>query len=73
MIEAKGGVSRSKIRMAIGQLLDYSALEDGPVGLGLLLPEPPRSDLADLLAGLEIIVVYPEGDGFADTAGGAIS
>jgi hypothetical protein len=70
MIEAKGSVSRSDIRMAIGQLFDYQHLEEGDPDLGLLLPEVPRPDLADLLHQLEITVIVPVGDGFADTAGG---
>jgi hypothetical protein len=70
LIEAKGSVSRSAIRMAIGQLFDYRFFENDNSDLGVLLPERPRPDLARLLDDLKITVIVPTEHGFTDTAGG---
>ncbi|MGV9605781.1 restriction endonuclease [Streptomyces sp. NPDC003631] len=66
LYEAKGSVSRDAIRMAIGQLFDYSRFLPRPT-LGLLVPSRPEPDLLDLCAELQIVVVWPEGDGYAST------
>ncbi|MFE9257120.1 restriction endonuclease [Streptomyces sp. NPDC006879] len=66
LYEAKGSVARSAIRMAIGQLLDYSRFLPEPE-LGLLVPSRPEDDLVDLCAQLQITIVWPEGDGYAST------
>lgn len=68
VVEAKGSVSRTAIRMAIGQLADYSRLVVPPPTQMLLVPEKPRSDLLDLAASVGIKVTWPDGtDGFAAT------
>jgi hypothetical protein len=75
LVEAKGTVSRSAIRMAIGQLADYKRfIDDGsPNHLALLVPQEPRQDLRDLLFAQGIDVIYPTPDGFEDSAGGALT
>lgn len=73
LVEAKGSVERGAIRMAIGQLADYKRFVDGgPQHVAVLLPEQPRQDLRHLLAAEGIDVIWPTGDGFADTADGAL-
>jgi hypothetical protein len=70
VIEAKGTVTREVIRMAIGQLLDYSRFVDH-AKLAVLLPEVPRRDLLDLLHKHSIVVIAPQSDGhFEVTAEG---
>lgn len=71
LVEAKAGTSRGEIRMAIGQLADYSRLIDGAISLAVLLEAKPNPDLMALLASQHIEVIWREGDGFADSAGGA--
>ncbi|WP_327291482.1 restriction endonuclease [Streptomyces sp. NBC_01198] len=66
LYEAKGSVSREAIRMAIGQLFDYSRFLPRPT-LGLLVPSRPEDDLLDLCNQLQITIVWPEGDGYAST------
>ncbi len=69
LYEAKGTVERGAIRMAIGQLLDYSRFVEPRPRLAVLLPSRPRSDLAELLRSVEIAVVWREGQKFIDAAG----
>ncbi len=70
LIESKSSCGREAVRMAIGQLLDYARFERPPVvQLALLVPERPRPDLLELLRGVGIHVVYPDGDAW--TAVGA--
>jgi hypothetical protein len=67
--EAKASVSRSDIRMAVGQLLDYQRLEreDG-WSLGVLLPREPSADLAAFLATIPAAIARPsEETGFTIT------
>ncbi len=65
LIEAKGTVERGAIRMAIGQLADYSRFVDGGVKeLALLVPSKPRRDLLDLLATQTIVAIWPENGTF---------
>lgn len=63
LVEAKSGVSRPTIRMAIGQLADYSRLiEPAPRKL-ILTPQKPRPDLLKLAASQGIDVSWPDGEG----------
>lgn len=63
LIEAKADASRSSVRMALGQLLDYVRWVEGRrPSLAVLLPERPAQDLVDLLVGHGVAVVW-EGDG----------
>ncbi|KAA0931884.1 restriction endonuclease [Streptomyces apricus] len=66
LYEAKGSVSREAIRMAIGQLLDYARFLPQPE-LALLVPSQPEPDLLDLCSQLQIVVVWPKGEGYAST------
>jgi hypothetical protein len=62
IIEAKGTVTREAIRMAVGQLLDYSRFVDQPK-LAVLLPEVPRQDLLDFVDRYAVTVIAPRSDG----------
>lgn len=74
LIEAKCSVGREYIRMAVGQLLDYSHLIGKDVGvpaLAILLPARPAKDIEDWLKGkLSIYVIWWDGDVFLDNANG---
>jgi hypothetical protein len=61
--------------MAIGQLADYKRFVDegSPKHLAILLPSEPRADLRKLLSAEGIEVVHPNGSGFTDSAGGALT
>jgi hypothetical protein len=63
LYEAKGTVTRPAMRMAIGQLADYSRLVSSPTQRVVLLPEQPRDDLLKLAASQEIEVVWRTQDG----------
>ena len=65
LIEAKANSTREKIRMAIGQLLDYERhVKPKPKKLAVLIPKKPREDLIHLLEKLEIMIIYPAGKEF---------
>lgn len=64
LIEAKGTVERGSIRMAIGQLIDYSRFEDVE-HKALLLPSIPRQDLLHLIRSANMGVYYKSEDGFS--------
>jgi hypothetical protein len=68
LVEAKGTGTRTAIRMAIGQLVDYSRFAPSDVARAVLLPERPRPDLEALLDALGISVVWETPAGFADNA-----
>lgn len=72
LVEAKGTAERNAIRMAIGQLADYSRfLEKAPAHKAVLLPSEPRKDLSELLSIQGIDYIYPTESGFEDSTGGA--
>lgn len=62
LVEAKGGIDRESIRMAIGQLSDYRRFKP-KCRCAVLLPGKPRQDLIELLefAGIEIHLPADEG------------
>ena len=61
LIEAKSNTTREKIRMAIGQLLDYQRhISPKPKKIAILVPKKPREDLMNLLDSLNIMVIYPK-------------
>jgi len=63
LVEAKGSISRSAFRMAIGQLADYERqLKPAPQKL-ILVPEQPRPDLLNLAKSQRIGVTWPDGEG----------
>ena len=66
VIEGKGSVTRENVRMAIGQLADYSRFFDAPKR-AILLPSAPRPDLATLAASQAITVIWPTEDGFSSS------
>jgi hypothetical protein len=70
LIEAKGTGVRGEIRMAIGQLADYSRFISPRPNLAVLLPDRPRRDLEELLASQGISAIWQEGGAFIDNAEG---
>ncbi len=70
LVEAKGSGDRSSVRMAIGQLADYSRFLDPRPQLAVLLEAKPGPDLEQLLASQDIALIWPRGGGFHDNAGG---
>lgn len=74
LIEAKSCGKREYIRMAVGQLLDYSHLmneEVGSLGLAILLPSRPSKDVEYWLrTTLRIYVIWRDGNVFLDNANG---
>lgn len=74
LIEAKGSTGQEDIRIAIGQLLDYSRLtkaaELGNSRLGMLLPERPKRELERLLDSLDIALIWKHGKNLKDNRGG---
>jgi hypothetical protein len=70
LIEAKATGSRHDVRMAIGQLADYRRYISGLKGTAVLLGAKPHPDWLDLLEGQDIVAIWRNGDGFADSAGG---
>jgi hypothetical protein len=63
--EAKGTVTRNAIRMAIGQLADYSRLLTPAPNRAVLTPERPRTDLVRLAETQEISLVWSSDGGFS--------
>ncbi|MBZ6283144.1 hypothetical protein [Streptomyces olivaceus] len=66
LVEAKGSATRENIRMAIGQLADYSRFVSSKMR-AILLPSRPKDDLLDLAQNQKCAVIWPVGDGFAST------
>lgn len=67
LFEAKGTVERGAIRMAIGQLLDYSRFVEPATRLAVLLPSRPRQDLQELLKKAGVDLVWRNGKKFVHT------
>lgn len=70
LIEAKASSTRGDIRMAIGQLADYSRFVQGSPRQAVLLEAKPHPDLLDLLRSRGIGAIWRSGDTFHDDAGG---
>ena len=71
LIEAKCSANREYIRMAVGQLLDYSHLgrkRFGKPNMAILLPKRPTSKSVEWLSELHISVFCEEKDEFLATA-----
>ncbi|WFB10565.1 restriction endonuclease [Streptomyces sp. LX-29] len=66
LVEAKGSVTRENVRMAIGQLADYSRFIDHATR-AILLPSQPRKDLLKLAESQGCVVIWPEGKSYAST------
>jgi EVE domain len=73
LIEAKSNDRREAIRTAIGQLMDYQHLEGTDANLAVLLPHEPNPDVRRLLDALGIGSIWPSGEGFRDSVGGALT
>ncbi len=71
LIEAKAGLTRGDIRMAIGQLADYGRYVPSGSARAVLLDAKPKSDLLALLTSQGIAAIWRNGDGFSDNAGGS--
>jgi hypothetical protein len=63
LYEAKGNATREAVRMALGQLLDYSRHIKPAPQLALLLPAALSTDLLDLMHRYNIRVVYEASPG----------
>ncbi|MFI1017452.1 hypothetical protein [Streptomyces sp. NPDC020965] len=68
LYEAKGSNSREDVRMALGQILDYSRYVNMPEHEGeprrvILLPAAPAPDMYTLLDRYDVGVVYRSDDG----------
>jgi hypothetical protein len=66
LVEAKGSSERKHVRMAIGQLLDYSSLLDHDHTRAILVPDPIPSSLEELALSLGIGVIHRSGDSFEE-------
>ena len=74
LLEAKSSVTREAIRMAIGQLADYSRFIKPKPQLAVLLPLRPPADLEELLRSQGICAVWQDEEcGFTDNADGAFT
>jgi hypothetical protein len=76
LIEAKSTIRREHIRMAVGQLLDYSfqgRKKFGDSNMAVLLPKKPDSDIEEWLRSLKIAIVWRDGKSFYDNANGQFS
>jgi len=72
LIEAKGSASREAVRMAIGQLADYSRFVK-PRGTAILLPSEPRADLLALIASTGTDTIWETPDGFVRRTANEVS
>lgn len=61
LYEAKGTVARHAIRMAVGQLADYTRLITPTPRKALLVPQQPRYDLCNLLKHEGVEIVWRDG------------
>ena len=74
LVEAKGSAARESVRMAIGQLADYSRFVDPKPQLAVLFPARPRKDLEALLLSQGIHAVWQAAEGnFEDNRSGEFS
>jgi hypothetical protein len=71
LVEAKGPVARESIRMAIGQLADYSRFIQPKPNMAVLLPIRPRKDLEELLLSQRIHAVWQKNQIFEDNSLGS--
>ncbi len=68
LYEAKGVATREAVRMAIGQLYDYSRHVPSDPALAVLLPAKPSRDLQELLHRHHVACVYETTPGQFSTA-----
>jgi hypothetical protein len=62
LVEAKGSAARTYIRLAIGQILDYSRYAHTK-HRAILVPARPSEDMIDLLKALKISCIYEQSKG----------
>jgi hypothetical protein len=53
------------MRMAIGQLADYTRLVSPKPNAAVLMPEEPRPDLVVLAVSQNLAVIWPDGSGYS--------
>lgn len=74
LIEAKCSAGREYVRMAVGQLLDYSfqsKAELGELHKAILIPDRPSSDIEEWLSSMSISLIWLAArDVFVDNANG---
>jgi hypothetical protein len=70
LVEAKAGIGRGDVRMAIGQLADYGRFVPKGTDRAVLLDAKPQPDLLALLHAQGIAAIWRNGPGFADNAEG---
>jgi len=73
LVEAKSSTKREYIRMAVGQLLDYSYLGRADLGspkMAILLPRKPDTSLFGWLSELNISIIWKQRNEFFDNADG---
>lgn len=73
LIEAKGSTSREDIRMAVGQLFDYSFQgkeKRKQPNMAILFPRKPPPERVEWLEPLGIKIIWRRGQSFLDNAGG---
>lgn len=64
LYEVKSSSSRQNVRMAVGQLLDYSRYIDGPeIKCVVVIPHDPGKDLQDFILELNMDLIYWTQDG----------
>ncbi len=76
LIEAKASTRREHIRMALGQLLDYSQLIDGDsnsMNLAILVPRKPDLESLAWLSKHKVYLVWREAGAFSDNRDGWFS
>lgn len=61
LVEAKGSVTRDRLRLAVGQLLDYGRFA-GARSHSVLVPSRPRPDLVAYLHHAGVTVIFPDKD-----------
>jgi hypothetical protein len=69
LVEAKGDVTRELVRMAIGQLLDYSRFYPTRPRLAVLLPRRPSDDTMQYLGSVGATLVYRNAESAWDYVG----
>ena len=71
LIEAKASAERERVRMAVGQLMDYKRFYAKPPSLGVLLPERPTAACLTYLRENRITAVWRTSTGrFSDSTEG---
>lgn len=70
LIEAKAGISRDDVRMAIGQLADYARFIKPAPQRAILLEAIPTPDLCRLLRDQGVATIWRDGAAFVDDADG---